>query len=374
MYPPTWANPTPSNGPTTGQPGQAPESQSTSHAITSGAENDSTTFQAPNQTAAAPPLDPSQQQPSTNMATASVPQIQNSHQTFNMQGISETSIPQAAGGQKRVIAVRPRKTRRAVQPGFTSTGEKILFIQSVGRYARFVVTDTEGNIRLVSGSQPAIDLANSAGVPHTLQDPAEIQKLRGLVRRGGGEYGLEFVAIGEWDIGNTRLPFIVVGFYYENENGRREEAISRSSLIKILGTREGEKLIVESIVGHPDLSLREALEAQIAPRKQEVSSNNAPQLLLQGEQSQPWWFQTPQHSGSHTAFKVAPAQQAPYPNHFQQFASQQSLRPISLQYQQPFPSQFQPGPFAMPPQPILNSSMMKPRANSPTTSMMSEEL
>lgn len=109
---------------------------------------------------------------------------------------------------------------------------------------------------------------------------------------------MEFVAIGEWDITSIRLPFIVVGFYHENESGRSEEAISRSALAKVLGTREGEKLVVESIVGNTDMSLKEALKSQISPGTQEHSSNNDPLVLPYREQAQPWWFQpTPQHYG-----------------------------------------------------------------------------
>jgi hypothetical protein len=301
-----------------------------------------------------------------------------------MQGSSGTTIPhvglppnnitlQAASGQKRVIALKPRKIHRAIQPGFTSSGEKILFIQSFGLNARFVVTDSEGNIRLVSGSQPAIDLAKSARVPYTLQDPAEIQKLRDRVRCGGA-YGLEFVAIGEWDLTSKRLPFIVVGFYHENESGRCEEAISRSALTKILGTREGEKLVVESIVGNTDMSLKEALKSQISPGKQEHLPNNAPLLLPYHEQTQPWWFQpTPQHYGSHVGFIADPTQQ-PYPNHFQQVVPQQFQQVVPQQHQQPFPYQYQAGPFAMPPQPIFDSSMMKNGGNTPAASLMEEEL
>lgn len=338
-------------------------------------------------TLALPLLDPSQQQ----TATAIVPQGSNP-QTFNMQGSSGTTIPQAglppnnltlqaASGQKRAIALKPRKIHRAVQPGFTSSGEKILFIQSLGLNARFVVTDNEGNIRLVSGSQPAIDLAKSAKVPYTLQDPAEIQKLRDRVRCGGA-YGLEFVAIGEWDITSKRLPFIVVGFYHENESGRSEKAISRSALTKILGTREGEKLVVESIVGHSNMSLKEALKSQLSPGERDHVSNNAPPLLPYREQTQPWWFQpTPQHYGSHIGFNFDPAQQ-PYLNNFQQVVPQQFQQSVPQhqfqqgvpqQYQQPFPYQYQAGPFAMPPQPILHPSMMKNGSNSPAASLMEEE-
>ncbi|KAJ5602067.1 hypothetical protein N7510_011601 [Penicillium lagena] len=362
QYPDAWANQTPSSDPTSDQPGGVPESQSTSHvANVSQNQNTNSQFQNSTNTVVAPPLDVSRQQlyngANTAAATAASP-----GNRITLQSVS---------GQKRVIALKPRKTHRAVQPGFTSSGEKILFIQSLGLNgnARFVVTDAEGNVRLVSassaGGQPALDGAKRTGVPYTLQDPAKILELRDLVRCGG-VYGLEFVAIGEWDMTNTRLPFIVVLFYHENEKGRREEAISRSSLTKILAKREAEKLVAESIVGDPEMSLKEALMSQVAPKKQEDLSNNVPPLLPYGQQSQPWWFQTtPQHHGSHAVFNAGPLQQ-PYSNQFQQFVPQQ--------FQQPSIHQFQPGPFAMPPQPVLDSSMMKHGANSPAASMMEEEL
>jgi hypothetical protein len=394
-YPVTWADQPPSSDPSSGQTENVPESQSTSNVVANPA-NKHANSQVRNHnganTLAPPPMDPNQQQTysGANIATAIVPQGSNTHQAFNMQGSPGTTIPQAglqpnyislqaASGQKRVIALKPRKIQRAIQPGFTSSGEKILFIQPFGLGARFVVTDNEGNIRLVSGSQPAIDLAKRAGVPNTLQDPAEIQELRDLVRCGGA-YGLEFVAIGEWDLTSKRLPFIVVGFYHENESGRRDEAISRSALTKVLGTREAEKLVVESIVGNSAMSLKEALKSQISPGKQEHQSNNVPLLLPYGEQTQPWWFQpNSQHYGSHVGFNADHAQQ-PYPNQFQpvfpqqfqQSVPQQQLQqPLPQQYQQPFPHQY--GPFAMPPQPILNPAMMKNGGNSPAASLMDEE-
>ncbi|KAF3394473.1 hypothetical protein F1880_005503 [Penicillium rolfsii] len=338
-------------------------------------------------------MDSSQQQThsGSNIATAISPQISNLDQGFKTQGPPGTTIPQAglqphyislqaASGQKRVIALKPRKIQRAVQPGFTSSGEKILFIQPFGLGARFVVTDNEGNVRLVSGSQPAIDLAKRAGVPNTLQDPAEIQELRNLVRCGGA-YGLEFVAIGEWDLSSKRLPFIVVGFYHENESGRREKAISRAALAKVVGTREAEKLVVESIVGNSAMSLKEALRSQMSPGTKEHQSNDVPLLLPYREQTQPWWFQpNSQHYGSYIDFNADHAQQ-PYLNQFQPVFPQQFQQSvpqlqqaIPQQYQQPFPYQYQPGPFALPPQPILDLTMMKNGGNSPAVSLMEEEL
>lgn len=171
-YPLTWANQPPSSDPSRGQKGKVPESQSTSNDVASTAQDKDANSQVRK-----PPLNPSQQQTysGASAAAAIVPQGSNPQQTFNVQGSSGTAIPQAGSscnnitlqagsGQKRVIALRPRKIQRAIQPGFTSSGEKILFIQSLGLNARFVITDSEGNIRLVPGSQPTIDLAKSAGV------------------------------------------------------------------------------------------------------------------------------------------------------------------------------------------------------------------
>lgn len=406
-YPVTWADQPPSSGPSSGQTENVPKQQSTPNIVANPAGNKDANSQVRNHNGAnslaLPPLDPNQQPTysGANIATAIVPQGSNPqqtqgysganlHQASNMQASSGGTIPQpgqppnsialqAASGQKRVIALKPRKIQRAIQPGFTTSGEKILFIQSLGLHARFVVTDSEGNIRLVSGSQPAIDLAKRAGVPNTLQDPVDIQKLRDRVR-SGGVYGLEFAAIGEWDLTSTRLPFIVVGFYHENESGRCYEAISRSALTKILGTREGERLVVESIVGNSEMSLKEALKSQISPGKQEHLPNQAHLLLPYREQTQPWWFQpAPQQYGSHVGFNADPAQQL-YP--FQQVVPQQFQQPVPQQqfqqfvpqqYQQPFPYQHQAAPFAMPPQPIIDPSMMKNGGNSPHVSLMEEE-
>lgn len=357
------------------------------------------------------------QQPSngTNNHTATAApahQGTNPQHGFNMQGASvpQATLPpggitlrsgvtlQGANGQRRVIAIKPRKTHRAVQPGFTSAGEKIIYIQHLGlSNANFVVTDAEGNIRLVSassaGGQPALGGAKKAKVPSTLQDPTEIQNLRDLVRCGG-EYGLEFVAIGEWDTSRKRLPFIVVLFYHQNENGRWEVALSRSSLAKILATREAENLIVESITGSTNLSLKEALMAQLSPGKQEFASHNAnpPASLPSSEQNQQWWFQNPQH-GPFPSFPAGPPLEQylnqpqfapqympqPVPQQYHQpfahqFAPQYKQQPVTQQHYQQFAPQPQPGLFSMPPQPILDPAMMKHGANSPPASLMDEEL
>lgn len=411
QYPATWANQPPSSETANGLAEAAPDLQNITQAIRKPTEDN---CQVPNQIAVdnvtSRSSNATQQQPYTGAnsqaaTAAAAHQGSNPQQAFSMQSkfVPQATMPhngvtlQSASGQKRVIAIRPRKTHRAVQPGFTSSGEKILYIQLLGMVgnARFVVTDAEGNVRLVSassaGGQPALEGAKKAGIPYTLQDPTEIQKLRDLVRCGG-VYGVEFVAIGEWDMSNKRLPFIVVLFYHENENGRREAAISRSSLAKILATREAEKLVVESITGNPDMSLKEALMSQLSLNGQggiPLNDNGPlPLPLPQGEQTQPWWFQSTPQPGSFPAFHTGPTQQqysnspiqfasqhiqqsAPYK--FQQFIPHQFLQPFPQQYHQPFGPQFQSGPFSMTPQPILDPHMMKHGANSPAASLMMED-
>jgi hypothetical protein len=73
------------------------------------------------------------------------------------------------------------------------------------------------------------------------------------------------VVVGEWDPTQKWLPFIVVGFYYSTNNHVQatEYAISKSNLGKILSLREAERLIMEGIVGHQRMTLREALNSHV---------------------------------------------------------------------------------------------------------------
>jgi hypothetical protein len=160
--------------------------------------------------------------------------------------------------------------KRAIEPGKTSTGEKICFVQKLGENrARFVVESSDQTRRLVESSDAggfvAIEGARRSGVPETTRKEADIIALRSHVR-SGGIYGLTFVAVGEWDPTQKRLPFIVVGFYYSANDHMQatEYAISKSNLGKILSPREAERLIVEGIVGHQRMSLREALNSHVA--------------------------------------------------------------------------------------------------------------
>ena len=76
-------------------------------------------------------------------------------------------------GARGVIALAPRMTKRTIKQGYTSTGEKILYIQRLGENrARFVVETHDGRRRLVesaaAGGQPALEGARQAGVPETV--------------------------------------------------------------------------------------------------------------------------------------------------------------------------------------------------------------
>lgn len=130
-----------------------------------------------------------------------------------------------------------------------------------------MVEDADGRRRLVecsaAGGYLALQGARYNGVITTTRKEEDIRRLRDRVR-GGGTYGLTFVAVGEWDITKKRFPFIVVGFYHMNAQSTEEAAISRSSLGKILSPREAERLIVEGITGHQDSSLRDTLYNQIS--------------------------------------------------------------------------------------------------------------
>ena len=171
-----------------------------------------------------------------------------------------------------------------------------------------------------AGGQPALEGVKKAGVPETVQDETTILKFQQQVRSGSGTYGLTFVAVGGWNISNKRLPFIVVGFYHTNNNGMEEAAVSQSNLGKILAPHEAECLIVEGIVGYPDLSLREALKSQISLTQQQYE-NKQPQFMgqprpLSWEKQEPAWFQKPRSQFEPSYGK----QQPPY---FQQQQQQQ---------------------------------------------------
>jgi hypothetical protein len=149
----------------------------------------------------------------------------------------------STGGKTRTIALVPRKTTRSINPGYTSSGEKIRMVQNLGLFsARFVVEDTQGRVWLRSsaaaGGQPALEGAKTARIPSTLQKDEEIRNLRQRVR-SDGQYGLNWVAVGEWDPTKKSLPFIVVGFWHQGVQGSMQEpGLSQAALRKILAPRE----------------------------------------------------------------------------------------------------------------------------------------
>ena len=56
----------------------------------------------------------------------------------------------------------------------------------------------------------------------------------------------------------------LVGFYLQDTAGNKKEAtVSRSNLGKIVSSRSADRLIMQGIIGHANMPLREALETQI---------------------------------------------------------------------------------------------------------------
>ncbi|GIK07676.1 hypothetical protein Aspvir_003342 [Aspergillus viridinutans] len=220
----------------------------------------------------------------------------------------------STGGQIRTIAIVPRKTTRSINPGYTSSGETIRMVQSLGRSARFVVEDAQGRVRLVSsaaaGGQPALDGATRANIPTTLRGEQEIMKLRDQVR-AGGQYGLNWLAVRELELGKSRLPFIVAGFWHQGTTTPlREEGVSRSALKKILAPHEADRLIAENMIGDPGYSVKEAL-AILSPGANSHSRPTAPLALPDREHNfNPWFPSMPQ--------QFPPALNAPQGPRFQQ--------------------------------------------------------
>lgn len=76
-------------------------------------------------------------------------------------------------GARGVIALAPRMTKQTIKQEYTSTGEKILYIQRLGENrARFVIETSDGRQQLVesaaAGGQPALEGAKQADVPETV--------------------------------------------------------------------------------------------------------------------------------------------------------------------------------------------------------------
>ncbi|KAH2409897.1 hypothetical protein KXV53_006213 [Aspergillus fumigatus] len=256
-------------------------------------------------------------------------------QSFPSQSVTANGQPQKATGARKVIALAPRMIRRAIEPGKTSTGEKICFVQKLGENrARFVVESSDHTRRLVESSDAggfvAIEGARRAGVPETTRKETDILALRSRVR-SGGIYGLTFVAVGEWDPTQKRLPFIVVGFYYsENEHVQAAEyAISKSNLGKILSPREAERLVVEGIVGHQSMSLREALSSQLTV---DPWQSQSPHLHGVGQMQQPY-LSFPQ-----SLFNPPPdLQQNYFPQQLVPYVQQHATNLLPVQQQPYFP-------------------------------------
>ncbi|KAA8642583.1 putative glutamine rich protein [Aspergillus tanneri] len=253
---------------------------------------------------------------------------------------------QSVTGTRKVIALAPRTIKRILEPGKTSTGEKICFIQKLGENrARFVVEASDGARRLVessaAGGLPAIEGAKQAGVRETIRGEHDIATLRSQVR-GGGIYGLNWVAVGEWDPSQKRLPFVVAGYYYKDPGN--EYPVSRSNLGKILSARQAERLIVEGIVGHQNMSLREALISQLSGF---------------GQMQQPYPPQAPY--GQHYIPNLQPAMQQHYiPQQLFPYGQQPVPNVPPVQQQHYFPQQLAPpnsqqASFGFPSQPQLAS-------------------
>ena len=345
-YPDEWANAPPSVDQTSGQKGPK--------------VNDQTSHQAGNST-----RNPSPPQPMQNVLPPNM-EWENSLPVNNGVGNSASSVGQSGyhpaqpglsapprgntRGNRRVIALAPRTTKRSVQPGYTSQGERICFIQPLGVYrARFVVESSEGNRRLVessaAGGLTALEGAKRMNIPETIRDEASILNMRSRVM-SGGDYGLTFVAVGECDMSKKRMPFMVVGFYHIpiGSNQPDEAAISRSNLGKILAPREAERLIVEGITGDAEMSLKEALMCQTSPasEQQQAPFMGQPRpLSLPYKQQEPmWWFQ---QSNSAQQPEHRPEFMASQPQFSQQgyYGQQAGQQPGLMAHQPQFPHQIQ---------------------------------
>jgi hypothetical protein len=247
-----------------------------------------------------------------------------------------------------------------------------------------------------------LDGATRANIPSTLREEQHIRELRDQVR-AGGQYGLNWLAVGELEPGKSRLPFIVAGFWHQGPTTPlRQEGVSRSALKKILAPREADRLIAENMIGDPGYSVKEAL-AILSPVANSHYRPGAPLALPDKEQNfYPWFPSMPQ--------QFPPALNAPQVPHFQQppasaqfpFSPQyqqpsaSAQFPFSPQYQQPsaptqfhLPPQFQqsvlpqaqqafypqpsfqptygqyPGAFAAPPQPLFDFSKQAPATQFP---------
>ncbi|KAF7594866.1 hypothetical protein BBP40_007900 [Aspergillus hancockii] len=319
--------------------------------------------------------------PALGLEGSALPGLQQPARPMGVNNIPRSNT-HVTNGRHKLLAFAPHVTQRCIKAGYTSTGEKIHYIQPLGIRANFVVQTSDGKYRLVSsasaGGKPAIEGAKQAGVPETIQDPSKVQEMRAMIQIGG-HYGLFFVAPAAWDTASPRLPWFVVGFHYSGNNKSFQVAISRSNLGKILSPRQADQLIVEVIAGHTDLPLREALESQvalaalenersfpqwsnIAPGTQRIPSgvqgavHSQPvetqlgsfppeasipkqRMSLPWEVQEPWWFQVPRSQRQ-------PQNLQPQYAQGQQFASPQQLyypqfQDFYMKEQRPQPMQAQ---------------------------------
>ncbi|KAG0161669.1 hypothetical protein PDIDSM_5302 [Penicillium digitatum] len=180
-----------------------------------------------------------------------------------------------AGGRIRTISLTPQRVIRSINPGYTSTGEKIRMIQPLGKL-------------MAAGGQLAIDGARSTGVPDTLRMEKDIHELQNFINMAGGTYGVNWVAIGRWTLASPRIW--LSAFIFEGPGGnppQQEYGISRSALKKILSSKAADRLISEAITYDPDMALQDAIssfwshfkiwDGAIPPfwRKQQLLESNA---------------------------------------------------------------------------------------------------
>ena len=260
-----------------------------------------------------------------------------------------------AGGRVRTIALIPRQITRSINPGYTSTGERILMIQLLGPMsgARFVVEDASGKVRLVSsasaGGKLVLEGATATGVPYTTSKEQDILNIREAMRAQFGiTYGLKWVAVGEVDVNRRRSPYVIVGFYFgrlDETSPQQEFGVSRSALKRILTPTEADRLISEAITYDPNLALQDAISSMtcLALRSGPVSGGvfDMPQPLLL-QQSAPQYQRDPlSGQSSHQQ------QQLTQPSYIQSMSSQmqQPGRNHLAAHQQSMPPQLmqQPG-------------------------------
>ncbi|GBF64100.1 hypothetical protein TMEN_6772 [Trichophyton mentagrophytes] len=167
---------------------------------------------------------------------------------------------QSSPGKKRRIAIPPRPVVRHIRPGYTTTGEKILYVGKTGFTARLVVEDNAGQKSLITSSEaggmPIVEAAIEANIPLIRSTP--LKELRSKVTEMG-EHGIDWVAIGKWNVFDTRNPFMVCKFFYHDQGERRTEAVYCSNLKTLFGPGVVDKWFAEAIYPNTNTT-EEALE------------------------------------------------------------------------------------------------------------------